>query len=298
MKVGEIRKDYLKLTYAKGETLYILPENLDSLQKYVGPGERDPKLSRLGGDEWKRSVSRAREAIKKVAYDLLKIYAARSVNKGFACAPDEEQQKLFEDKFPFVETDDQLRATHEIKADLESERPMDRLLCGDVGFGKTEVAFRAMFKAVMNGRQVIMLAPTTRSARTAVSDLTRTSDLSPGSTITLRSAHTLRSRALTSVNIREPVTLHTSVTPRSDAMLTSDAVPSHVTSTARTRSAVLSKTTYSSEATPISYLPLSWARTATSQQAPRSHLTFLLCLLVSADPSSSIRITGLQTRAV
>ena len=165
MKVGEIRKDYLKLTYAKGETLYILPENLDSLQKYVGPGERDPKLSRLGGDEWKRSVSRAREAIKNVAYDLLKIYAARSVNKGFACAPDEEQQKLFEDKFPFVETDDQLRATHEIKADLESERPMDRLLCGDVGFGKTEVAFRAMFKAVMNGRQVIMLAPTTLLAQ-------------------------------------------------------------------------------------------------------------------------------------
>ncbi len=161
MRVGEIRKDYLKLTYAKGETLYILPENLDSLQKYVGPGEKEPKLSRLGGDEWKKSVSRAREAIKKVAYDLLKIYAARSVNKGFACAPDEEQQKLFEAKFPFVETDDQLRAVHEIKADMESEKPMDRLLCGDVGFGKTEVAFRAMFKAVMNGRQVIMLAPTT-----------------------------------------------------------------------------------------------------------------------------------------
>ena len=165
MKVGEIRKDYLKLTYAKGETLYILPENLDSLQKYIGPGEKEPKLSRLGGDEWKKSVSRAREAIKKVAYDLLKIYAARSVNKGFACAPDDEQQKLFEDRFPFVETDDQLRAAHEIKADLESERPMDRLLCGDVGFGKTEVAFRAMFKAVMNGRQVIMLAPTTLLAQ-------------------------------------------------------------------------------------------------------------------------------------
>ena len=165
MKVGEIRKDYLKLTYAKGETLYILPENLDSLQKYVGPGEKEPKLSRLGGDEWKKSVSRAREAIKKVAYDLLKIYAARSVNKGFACAPDDEQQKLFEDRFPYVETDDQLRAVQEIKADMESEKPMDRLLCGDVGFGKTEVAFRAMFKAVMNGRQVIMLAPTTLLAQ-------------------------------------------------------------------------------------------------------------------------------------
>lgn len=165
MKVGDIRKDYLKLSYAKGETLYILPENLDSLQKYVGPGEKEPKLSRLGGDEWKRTVSRAREAIKKVAYDLLKIYAARSVNKGFACAPDEEQQKMFEDKFPYVETDDQLRAVREIKADMESEKPMDRLLCGDVGFGKTEVAFRTIFKAVMNGRQAILLAPTTLLAQ-------------------------------------------------------------------------------------------------------------------------------------
>ena len=161
MKVGEIRKDYLKITYANGETVSILPENLDSLQKYVGPGEREPKLSRLGTNEWKRTVSRARDAIKKVAYDLLKIYAARSVNKGFACQPDDENQKQFEDKFPFVETDDQLRAVREIKADMESERTMDRLLCGDVGFGKTEVAFRAIFKAVMSGRQAIMLAPTT-----------------------------------------------------------------------------------------------------------------------------------------
>ena len=165
MKVGDTRKDYLKITYARDEVLYILPENLDSLQKYVGPGEREPKLSRLGGDEWKRQVARARESIKKVAYDLLKIYAARSINTGFKCDPDDEQQKLFEDKFPFVETEDQLRACREIKADMESERPMDRLLCGDVGFGKTEVAFRAMFKAVMNGRQAIMLAPTTLLAQ-------------------------------------------------------------------------------------------------------------------------------------
>lgn len=165
MKVGETRKDYLKITYARDEILYILPENLDSLQKYIGPGEREPKLSRLGGDEWKRQVSRARETIKKVAYDLLKIYAARSVNNGFKCDPDDEQQKLFEDKFPFIETEDQLRACREIKADMESERPMDRLLCGDVGFGKTEVAFRAMFKAVMNGRQAMMLAPTTLLAQ-------------------------------------------------------------------------------------------------------------------------------------
>ncbi len=164
-KVGEIRKDYLKIVYAKDQVLYILPENIDMLQKYVGPGDREPKLTRLGGDEWKRSVSRARESIKKVAYDLLKLYAARSVSKGFACDPDDENQRLFEERFPFVETEDQARAIREIKADMESELPMDRLLCGDVGFGKTEVAFRAMFKAVMNGKQVILLAPTTLLAQ-------------------------------------------------------------------------------------------------------------------------------------
>lgn len=165
MKVGDTRKDYLKIVYAKEEVLYILPENIDSLQKYIGPGDREPKLSRLGGDEWKKSVSRAKESIKKVAYDLLNLYASRSVNKGFACLPDDENQKLFEESFPFIETEDQLRAIREIKADMESEKPMDRLLCGDVGFGKTEVAFRAMFKAVMNGKQVLMLAPTTLLAQ-------------------------------------------------------------------------------------------------------------------------------------
>lgn len=165
MKVGDTRKDYLKISYAKEEILYILPEDIDSLQKYIGPGDREPKLSRLGGDEWKKSVSRAKESIKKVAFDLLKLYAQRSVNAGFACLPDDENQKQFEERFPFVETEDQLRAIKEIKADMESEQPMDRLLCGDVGFGKTEVAFRAMFKAVMNGTQAIMLAPTTLLAQ-------------------------------------------------------------------------------------------------------------------------------------
>ncbi|MCR4688874.1 MAG: transcription-repair coupling factor [Saccharofermentans sp.] len=165
MSVGDTRKDYLKLSYANEQVLYILPENLDSLQKYVGPAGREPKLTKLGGDEWKRSVTRARESIKKVAFDLLKLYASRSVNKGFACAPDDENQAVFEERFPYVETEDQLRAIKEIKADMESEKPMDRLLCGDVGFGKTEVAFRAVFKAVMNGRQAILLAPTTLLAQ-------------------------------------------------------------------------------------------------------------------------------------
>ncbi len=165
MSVGDTRKDYLKLSYANEQVLYILPENLDSLQKYVGPAGREPKLTKLGGDEWKRSVARARESIKKVAFDLLKLYAARSISKGFACEPDDENQVLFEERFPYVETEDQIRAIKEVKADMESERPMDRLLCGDVGFGKTEVAFRAMFKAVMNGCQAVMLAPTTLLAQ-------------------------------------------------------------------------------------------------------------------------------------
>lgn len=165
MKVGESSKDYMKIVYAKDEVLYILPEDIDTLQKYVGPGGREPKLSSLGGDQWKKSVSRARQSVKEVAFDLLKLYAARSKNKGFQALPDDDNQRKFEESFPYVETEDQLRAIKEIKQDMESEKPMDRLLCGDVGFGKTEVAFRALVKCVLSGRQAFMLAPTTLLAQ-------------------------------------------------------------------------------------------------------------------------------------
>ncbi len=161
MKVGDTYQDYLKITYAKGATLYITMDNLDSIQKYIGPNGKSPKLSNLDSQEWKKSVEKAKTSIKKVAFDLVKLYAARRANKGFACGPDTVWQKEFEENFPYVETEDQLRAIEDIKRDMESETPMDRLLCGDVGFGKTEVAFRAIYKCVHNGKQAFMLSPTT-----------------------------------------------------------------------------------------------------------------------------------------
>ena len=165
MKVGDSVQDYLKITYAKGETLYITVDNLDAIQKYIGPNGSSPKLSSLHTGEWTKSVERAKTSIKRVAFDLVKLYAIRRANKGFACGPDDVWQTEFEENFPYVETDDQLAAIRDIKRDMESEIPMDRLLCGDVGFGKTEVAFRAMYKCVQNGHQAFMLSPTTLLAQ-------------------------------------------------------------------------------------------------------------------------------------
>ncbi|MCR5805060.1 MAG: transcription-repair coupling factor [Clostridia bacterium] len=165
MKVGDSVQDYLKITYAKGETLYITVDNLDAIQKYIGPNGSNPKLSSLHTAEWTKSVERAKNSIKRVAFDLVKLYAIRRANKGFACGPDDVWQTEFEENFPYVETDDQLAAIKDIKRDMESEIPMDRLLCGDVGFGKTEVAFRAIYKCVQNGRQAFMLSPTTLLAQ-------------------------------------------------------------------------------------------------------------------------------------
>jgi len=156
-----IRRDYLKISYAGEDSLYIPMESLDQIQKYVGSEGREPRLSKLGGQEWNRMKERARESIRKLATDLVRLYAERSAVKGHAFAPDTVWQQEFEERFPFEETDDQLRSISEIKQDMESEKVMDRLLCGDVGFGKTEVAFRAMFKCVMDGRQAAILSPTT-----------------------------------------------------------------------------------------------------------------------------------------
>ncbi len=136
-------------------------ENLDRVQKYLGGSDEHPALNRLGTADWNRARKRAARAAEDVAEDLLKIYAQREARAGFAFMPDTAWQQELEASFPYEETPDQLAALAEIKADMESERPMDRLLCGDVGFGKTELALRAAFKAVMSGRQVAMLAPTT-----------------------------------------------------------------------------------------------------------------------------------------
>ncbi len=153
-------REYLELEYAEGDRLFIPVENLDRVQKYLG-GEGQPSLHRLGTSDWTRARGRARKAVQDVAEELLKIYSLREARPGIAFQPDSSWQQELESSFPYEETPDQLAALAEIKADMESDRPMDRLLCGDVGFGKTELALRAAFKAAMSGKQVALLAPTT-----------------------------------------------------------------------------------------------------------------------------------------
>ena len=153
-------REYLELEYAEGDRLFVPVENLDRVQKFLG-GEETPTLHRLGTSDWARARGRARKVVQDVAEDLLKIYSMREARPGIAFAPDTAWQQELEASFPYEETPDQLAALAEIKADMESDRPMDRLLCGDVGFGKTELALRAAFKAAMSGKQVALLAPTT-----------------------------------------------------------------------------------------------------------------------------------------
>ncbi|HEY1455839.1 MAG TPA: transcription-repair coupling factor [Candidatus Dormibacteraeota bacterium] len=153
-------REYLELEYAEGDKLFIPVENLDRVQKYLG-GEGQPALHRLGTSDWTRARGRARKVVQDVAEELLKVYALREARPGIAFGPDNAWQQDLESSFPYEETPDQLAAMAEIKADMESDRPMDRLLCGDVGFGKTELALRAAFKAAMSGKQVALLAPTT-----------------------------------------------------------------------------------------------------------------------------------------
>lgn len=154
-------KDYLLIRYAGSDTLYIPTEQLDVIQKYIGNSGNAPALSKLSGGSWKRSRENARKAIMEIAEDLVKLYAKRQAGGGYAFGEDTVWQTEFEDAFPYEETDDQLRAVEEIKADMMRPLPMDRLLCGDVGYGKTEVAARAIFKCLSEGRQAAILAPTT-----------------------------------------------------------------------------------------------------------------------------------------
>ena len=161
MEVSGKTRDYLKIQYAAGDALYIPTDQLDRVQKYIGADDEAPKLSRLGSQEWQRTVAKTRESVKKLAFDLLKLYGERASKKGHCFAPDTPWQVMMEESFPYEETPDQLTCIQEIKADMESPKVMDRLLCGDVGYGKTEVALRAAFKAVMDSMQVIFLVPTT-----------------------------------------------------------------------------------------------------------------------------------------
>ena len=162
MTVEGLEKDYIKINYAGTDSLYVPATQLDMVTKYTGGGEEKPvKLSKMGGTEWARTRSRAKSAAKDMAKKLIALYAERQRLPGYACAPDSEWQREFEENFGYTETDDQLRCTAEIKQDMEASVPMDRLLCGDVGFGKTEVALRAVMKCVLDGKQAAILVPTT-----------------------------------------------------------------------------------------------------------------------------------------
>lgn len=162
IEMNGITKDYIKVRYAKGDTLYVPVTQLDLVSKYIGPREDSGiKLNRLGGTEWQKTKSRVRSAVKDIAKELIELYAERMKQKGFAFPEDNEWQRDFEAHFEFNETEDQLRCINEIKDDMERIVPMDRLLCGDVGFGKTEVALRAAFKCVTAGKQCALLVPTT-----------------------------------------------------------------------------------------------------------------------------------------
>ena len=162
MPVDGAEKDYIKISYAGSDTLYVPATQLDLVSKYIGAGEDRPvRLNKLGGAEWQRSKSRAKAAAKKLAGELIALYAERTRREGHAFAADSPWQTEFEERFPYEETDDQLRCTEEIKADMEKPAPMDRLLCGDVGYGKTEVALRAVMKCILDGMQAAILVPTT-----------------------------------------------------------------------------------------------------------------------------------------
>ncbi|WOV84431.1 transcription-repair coupling factor [Sporosarcina jeotgali] len=161
LEVSGISKDYLDIRYRGEDKLFVPADQIDLIQKYVASGDKEPKLHKLGGAEWKKTKTKVTAAVKDIADDLIKLYAEREAQKGYAFSEDDDLQRSFENAFPYEETEDQLRSIVEVKQDMEKERPMDRLLCGDVGYGKTEVAIRAAFKAVSDGKQVAFLVPTT-----------------------------------------------------------------------------------------------------------------------------------------
>ena len=161
VEVDHVVKDYIKIEYAGGSNLYILATQLDMIQKYADSEAKKPKLNRLGGQEWNKTKSKVKKAVAEIAKELVELYAIRQNGQGYAFSPDTEWQKEFEEMFPFEETDDQLNAINEVKKDMESTKIMDRLICGDVGSGKTEIAIRATFKAIQDNKQVAYLVPTT-----------------------------------------------------------------------------------------------------------------------------------------
>ena len=165
MELGKTKNDYIHIEYKDGDKLYIQFDAIDQIQKYAGSEGFQPRLSKLGGSDWSKTKQRVRAKVQDIAEKLIMLYAEREKSVGYAFLPDDSMQKDFEEDFEYVETPDQQRAIDEVKRDMETAKPMDRLLCGDVGFGKTEIALRAAFKAVMSGKQVAYLAPTTVLAK-------------------------------------------------------------------------------------------------------------------------------------
>ncbi len=160
-RTDSTEKEYLALQYAAGDRLYVPTDQIDRVSRYVGASDRPPVLSRLGTVEWTKTKQRTRESVENIAQELLALYAAREVVPGFAFSTDSAWQQELEASFPYIETPDQIEALEQVKEDMEKAKPMDRLVCGDVGYGKTEVAIRAAFKAVMDNKQVAVLVPTT-----------------------------------------------------------------------------------------------------------------------------------------
>ncbi|MGM0941383.1 MAG: transcription-repair coupling factor [Bacillota bacterium] len=161
LQVNDLHKDYMLIKYSGDDKLFVPIDQIDQVQKFVGSEGKEPKLYKLGGSEWTKVKRKVQSSVEDIADDLIKLYAEREAKKGYAFSEDTEMQREFEASFPYQETEDQLRCIEEIKQDMERERPMDRLLCGDVGYGKTEVAIRAAFKAIADGKQVAILVPTT-----------------------------------------------------------------------------------------------------------------------------------------
>ena len=161
LSLNDIKKDYVELLYKNNDKLYIPVEKIDLINKYSAKDGVSPRISSLSGTDWQKTKLRVQDKVHNIASELIRIYAERQIQQGFKYAPDDELQTMFESEFEYTLTDDQVVAINQIKEEMETSHPMDRLLCGDVGFGKTEVAFRAIFKAIMNGKQVIYLCPTT-----------------------------------------------------------------------------------------------------------------------------------------
>ena len=173
LSLDGVDREYLRVDYAQGDQIFVPVHQADRLARYVGAGDGTPSLHRLGTSDWEQVKARARRAVAEIADDLLELYASRAIVQGHAFSPDAQWQSELEASFPYAETEDQLVAIESVKHDMEQSRPMDRLICGDVGYGKTEVALRAAFKAIMDGKQVAVLVPTTVLAQQHYTNFSR-----------------------------------------------------------------------------------------------------------------------------